>query len=300
MDLGYVLAGGFGMAGDAYAKDQAAQRKFKIEQKTQDADSARQENFARFNFDLKEQGAVNQDVRALAQYKEKKTVDNAYDKSGYIDPQTKKELTNQEVDMRGGMDGLIPTADYATQQKGDALREQGDKDKEHDLDKARQAVIDGDITEADFQKLKKKSLGLTAPERSDDEKAIAREKRTAVKNAKTNVKRESDRLRKDGVDSEIAEIIALNLEMGSAYDEDTVTELRKSPNARKAKEIPLIAEGISKGDFHQTEDRITKEWKKGRFTRGDKKIAKSELDLAIKYMDAKGWIKDSKWYVPND
>jgi len=127
MDWLYALAGGAYAGGDAYGKEKAAQRDWRREQVGKDAEYVRKENFARFGVDIEKQKGENKSAIAVEEYKKKGDYDTAKEKSGYYDPQTKNELTNEELKERGNAEGLIPKADWEAKEKDRVGQESRDR-----------------------------------------------------------------------------------------------------------------------------------------------------------------------------
>lgn len=183
-----VLAGGFASVGDAYSRDKESQREFERTQKAQEAEQRRKENFARFKYTIDQDTANEQLGRQKALYDHQ----DSTKPSGMYDPETKRELTKGELKELGSSEGLVSKLEFESGEKGRLLRQEKDLGRKADLARAEEAYKAGELSKAEFEAIKKSSLGLAISEKASDEMTPKE-----IKRFKNNLGDDIDDLAKD-------------------------------------------------------------------------------------------------------
>lgn len=301
MDWGYALAGGAYAVGDAYGEEQKKQREWKREQATADAAQVRKENFARFGIEIDKQKAQDRSQVALAQHKATSEYDKTVADSGYIDPQTKMPVTNEELKKRGGTEGLVPKADWESEQKTKRTISETEKLSKAKTEAGLKEIQemykdDPDKLKAAVEEYKRKRLGLYAEDSTQ---------RSSKKNAQEIVKgvgKLSQEISEvGGVNKKDAPVFAMADALRTVSDMATIKELASNPMARQAMELDKNADTVLSSVQYPTEDAIMKAHKAGELKDAKgKPISSTEIKRIIAYIDYNGQLEDSKLFRMGD
>lgn len=175
MGFMYALAGGFASAGDAYSKNQAQQREFNMKQKEADADMLRKQNFARFDYDLRDEYAEKGEKRALEDWQTKETTKEGMKDSQWV-TKDGQPISKAEVKEKGVQEGWVRADEYAASRKGELTRKEAGKKRQEELERAEEKF---GKDSPEYKAIEKKQFGLSVTERKPGEMTPAEIKREA-------------------------------------------------------------------------------------------------------------------------
>lgn len=284
MDFGYLLAGGMRQAGGAYAKNQADQRQFNLEQKSADADMLRKENYARFKVDI--EGQAYQDKKGVdfEAHKQAATFDKGMDGSGYWE--NDRELTNEELKKRpNGTQGLTSGDDRKTQKEIDRRK----KIKDSDISEQDRRAKEAGASPEEMKNIKRRQAGLVTLQEAGEDPKVAKK---ATEKISYNLGKVSKEVKKElGVSDRVADLIAYdNFLSTSDQGSEELIKGHKRQVAHTAVNsiMSQFPEGANEYDLKRM-------FKEGKFSAGKKRstgetvpLSQADFDLVMEYYSAKG------------